>query len=194
LNVYGHTKLAGERAIEFATRNHIILRCSWIYSSRRTNFLLSILKAAFREDTIDVVDDCIGSPTGAPLIADVTASIARQISNRNLRTKVSGIYHLSSLGAISWHEYASFLVEEGKRLQMPLRLQSSAIKPISERSHRFAARRPLNSSMSVEKLSETFSIVLPEWQWGVRRTLQEIAEILKFPGNSLAPSKPNSLQ
>lgn len=193
LNVYGQTKLAGEQAIECLAHNHIILRCSWIYSIRRTNFLLSILEAALQKNAINVIDDCYGAPTAASLIADVTASIVRQISERKHCTEVSGVYHLSSSGATSWHEYASFVVDEGRRLQMPLRLESSAIKPISEKTHRSAARRPLNSRMSTEKLRQTFGIVLPEWQWGVHRTLEEIAQILRS-GNFLVSSKPRAAQ
>jgi dTDP-4-dehydrorhamnose reductase len=192
LSVYGKTKLAGEDAVRAVGGRHLIFRCSWIYASRRSNFPLSILKLALERDHIRVIDDCFGAPTGAPLVADVTAFALRRIMDGGLNVDVSGDYHLATAGSTTWHDYASFLVEGARRLGMPVRLDVANIGRISERDYGAPARRPLNSRFDTSKLRQTFGIDLMNWQIGIERFLQEIGTPLTLFStfyNSQAPNR-----
>ncbi len=174
LNAYGQTKLAGDEAIHAIGGKYLIFRCSWIYASRRTNFALSVLKQAQQRDNIKVIHDCMGAPTSAPLVADVTALALRQIQQSGLAADISGVYHLAAGGITNWHEYASFLVAGAKRLGMPIRLDLSNIERISEHDYGSPARRPLNSRFNTSKISRTFGVVLADWKTGAERFLHEV--------------------
>jgi dTDP-4-dehydrorhamnose reductase len=180
LGVYGATKLAGEKAIAKAGGKHIIFRCSWVYSNRRDNFLLAILSLALRRDSIRVIDNCVGAPTGASLVADVTGVVVRQLCEGKHDERASGIYHLAAGGKTTWHEYASFVTSEAKRLGMPTRLEVSNIERISEEDYGAPARRPLNSCFDTGKLRRTFGVELYNWQFGVTRLLEEMAASLRI--------------
>jgi dTDP-4-dehydrorhamnose reductase len=173
LSVYGASKLAGETAITSVNGKHLIFRCSWLYSNRRTNFLLSILSLALKRESIKVIDDCIGAPTSVALVADVTGAIVRKLYEGE-HAHASGIYHLAAGGMTTWHEYASFLVHEVNRLGMATRLDPSGIGRISEEAHGAPARRPLNSCFDTRKLRETFGVELSDWKIGVGRLLEEM--------------------
>jgi dTDP-4-dehydrorhamnose reductase len=114
--VYGQTKLEGEQAIAQACGAHLILRTSWVYAARGGNFAKTMLRLAAERERLTVIDDQIGAPTGAELIADVTAHAIRQL----LRTRrVAGTYHLAAAGETSWHGYASFVIDTARRLKPP---------------------------------------------------------------------------
>jgi len=180
LSVYGASKLGGEDAIAKVGGKHLIFRCSWLYSSRRSNFLLSILSLALKRDRIRVIDDCVGAPTGASLVADVTGEVVRQLREGKHGEQASGIYHLAAGGQTTWHEYASLLASEAKRLGMPVRLDASNIERISEQNYGAPAKRPLNSCFDTEKLRQTFGVELHDWQFGVRRLLEEMMTPLRL--------------
>ena len=179
LNAYGQSKLAGDEAIRAIGGKYLILRCSWIYASRRTNFALSVLKQAQERDSIKVIHDCVGAPTGAPLVADVTALALRRILESGLTADISGVYHLAAGGVTTWHEYASFLVAGAKRLGMPVRLNLSRIERISEQDYGSPAKRPLNSCFDTSKIRRTFGVELTDWQTGAERFLHEIVMPLR---------------
>jgi len=182
LSVYGTTKLAGENAIAKVGGKHLIFRCSWIYSSRRENFLLTILSLAAKRDSLRVIDDCMGAPTAAALVADVTGTVVRQLGEGRHDGAASGIYHLAAGGETTWHGYASFITSEAKRLGMPVRLDVSGIGRIGERDYGSPARRPLNSRLDTGKLRQTFDVELHDWQFGVGRLLAEMVAPLRiFP-------------
>lgn len=174
LGVYGATKLAGEQAIAKVGGKHLIFRCSWVYSNRRPNFLLSILSLALRRDSIRVIDNCFGAPTSASLVSDVTAMVVRELCERGHDERLSGIYHLAAGGKTTWHEYASLVTSEAKRLGMPTRLEVSNIERISEEDYGAPARRPLNSCFDTGKLRKAFGVELYNWQFGVTRLLEEM--------------------
>ncbi|WP_316172295.1 dTDP-4-dehydrorhamnose reductase [Bradyrhizobium sp. SZCCHNRI3037] len=180
LSAYGRSKLAGEEAIRAAGAKFLIFRCSWIYASRRTNFALSILKQAIDGGELRVINDCFGSPTAAPLVADVTAHALRCILKDTDRTDLSGVYHLAASGVTNWFEYASFLIERAKDLGIPA--NPSQISAITEREFAALARRPLNSRFDTTKVRKAFGIDLPNWQCGVERFLHDVASALMlFP-------------
>jgi dTDP-4-dehydrorhamnose reductase len=171
VNSYGASKLAGEHAITASGCKHLIFRTSWVYGARGNNFAKTMLRLAKDRESLNVIVDQIGAPTGAELLADVVvhAILKAQADNR-----VSGIYHLASAGEISWHGYAQFVIDlakvEGEALAV------KAVLPIPTTAYPTPAARPLNSRMDTQKLRDTFSLHLPDWQSGVTRMLMEILE------------------
>ncbi len=171
LNIYGWTKLKGEEEIRASGCLHFIFRTSWVYSARGRNFARTVLRLANERDSLDVIDDQYGAPTGAELLADCTASvlhIARQ------RPSVSGTYHLSASGETTWHGYAVHVIERATRMQRPLKLTQDAIRAVPTSEFPTPARRPSNSRLATGKFRETFDLVLPDWRNGVDRMLDEL--------------------
>lgn len=171
VNYYGMTKLLGEQAIVAAGCKYLIMRTSWVYGARGNNFAKTMLRLAADRDELNIIADQVGAPTGADLIADVTASMIRQAL---VDPEVAGVYHLAASGFTSWHEYASLVIAHGKASGLPLKVQT--LNPIQTTQFPTPARRPLNSRLSTEKLRKTFSIHLPDWRSGVTRMLKEVLE------------------
>jgi dTDP-4-dehydrorhamnose reductase len=169
LSVYGQTKLDGERAIQQSGCRHLIFRSSWIYAARGKNFAKTILKLAGERERLTVIADQIGAPTGAELLADITALAIRQSWGD---PGISGLYHLAAGGETSWHKYAAFVCEFARHAGTNLKVQT--IDPVLSSSFQTPAKRPLNSRLDTSKLSNTFDLHLPDWQDGVERMLQEI--------------------
>lgn len=173
LNVYGATKLEGEQLIQQSGCNHLIFRTSWVYGARGGNFAKTMLRLAKERDQLTVIDDQIGAPTGADLLADITAHAIRTCQ---LRPELSGLYHLVAGGETSWHGYASFVIDYARRAGLPLCVAQEKIKPVPTSAFTTAAKRPLNSRLDTNKLHNTFGLTLPHWQLGVTRMLTEILE------------------
>jgi dTDP-4-dehydrorhamnose reductase len=171
LSVYGATKLEGEDLIRASGCRHIILRTSWVYAARGHNFIKTMLRLAADRDTLSVINDQVGAPTGADLLADVTALIGSRLAAGG---GAAGTYHCVASGETNWFEYARFVVNWGRSNNLPIRVPDEAITPIPTSSYRTPARRPLNSRLSTDKLRKDFSINLPEWRRGVERVLSEI--------------------
>jgi dTDP-4-dehydrorhamnose reductase len=171
LSVYGQTKLEGELAIVASGCKHLIFRTSWVYAARGGNFAKTMLRLAAERERLTVIDDQHGAPTGADLIADVTAHAIRQALQK---PALSGLYHLVASGQTSWHGYASHVIAQARALQPAQALKVSEIAPVPTSAFPTPARRPLNSRLSTRKLQQTFGLVLPPWQQGVDRMLREI--------------------
>ena len=171
LNVYGATKLEGERLIQAAGCAYLILRTSWVYGARGGNFAKTMLKLAQERDTLKVIDDQIGAPTGADMLADVTAHAIRAARQR---PELSGLYHLAAAGETSWHGYAGFVLDHAQRAGVPLKVAPDAIKAVPSSAFSTPAKRPLNSRLDTAKLQHAFELNLPMWQTGVTRMLTEI--------------------
>lgn len=170
LNIYGATKLRGEEAIRERSCAHLIFRTQWVYAARGKNFLSTMLRLASERDTLEVVDDQHGAPTGAELIADVTAHAVRVVLG-NL--EVAGTYHLAARGETTWHAYARFIIDSARRRGWPVRVPDSRIVPVGTDRFPTAARRPLNSRLDVVRLETTFGLELPDWRCGVGRAVAE---------------------
>ncbi len=170
LSVYGKTKLEGERLIQQSGCRHLIFRTSWVYAARGHNFAKTMLRLAQERDSLNVINDQIGAPTGAELIADVTAHAIRQA----LQTpQVSGLYHLVANGETSWYDYARLVLQFACDHGLALKVAPAAVGPIPTSAYPTPAKRPANSRLSVDKLEQTFSLSLPPWQAGVVRMLSE---------------------
>jgi dTDP-4-dehydrorhamnose reductase len=169
LSVYGQSKLEGECAIQASGCKHLIFRTSWVYAARGGNFAKTMLRLAAEREELRVIDDQIGAPTGAELIADVTALTLRTAQNR---PETSGLYHLAAAGEVSWHGYAALVIEQARLRGIPLSVQR--IIPIATHEYPTPAQRPLNSRLDCQKLKSTFRLNLPGWQAGLNRMLIEI--------------------
>jgi dTDP-4-dehydrorhamnose reductase len=171
LGVYGQTKLEGEQAIAASGCNHLIFRTSWVYAARGGNFAKTMLRLAQEREHLTVIDDQWGAPTGADLIADVTA---HAVLRARRGEAASGLYHLVAAGQTSWHGYASHLIAQAKNLRPELNWAVQEIAPVPSSAFATAARRPLNSRLDTHKLRAQWGLTLPPWQQGVDRLLAEI--------------------
>ena len=171
LSVYGSTKLEGEELIRASGCRHLILRTSWVYAARGGNFARTMLKLAAERDQLNVIDDQIGAPTGADLLADVTAHTARAMLRQ---PELDGTYHCVAGGQTSWFGYARFVIEWARQHGLPVKVAPDAIRPTPTSAYPTPAKRPLNSRLKTSKLQDAFGLALPYWQSGVERMLREV--------------------
>ncbi|CAB3970164.1 dTDP-4-dehydrorhamnose reductase [Burkholderia aenigmatica] len=171
-NVYGSSKLAGERAIEAVGAAAIVFRTSWVYGARGRNFLLTMLRLAAERRELKIVADQIGAPTWANTIATMTAHVVAQALAANDApawwASRSGVYHLTAGGETSWHGFASAIVELAALESRPL------VVPIPSSEYPTPAVRPPNSRLSNEKLLRTFGLAAPDWRDALALCLAEI--------------------
>ncbi len=173
LSIYGSTKLEGEEAIRASGCHHLIFRTSWVYAARRGNFARTMLRLAQERESLTVIDDQIGAPTGADLLADVTAHAIRTALQR---PTLSGLYHLVAGGETSWHGYACYVLNLARQAGIDLKVSAEKVTPVPTSAFPLPARRPLNSRLDASKLQTTFDVHLPLWQAGVARMLDEVME------------------
>ena len=171
LSVYGLTKLEGEEAIRASGCHHLIFRTSWVYAARGGNFARTMLRLAQERERLTVVDDQIGAPTGADLLADVTAHAIRMALQQ---AELSGLYHLVAGGETSWHGYACYVLHLARQAGIELKVAGDSVIPVPTSAFPLPARRPLNSRLDASKLQTTFDVRLPLWQIGVARMVEEI--------------------
>lgn len=173
--VYGLSKLAGELALANACHKHFIFRTSWVLGTYGNNFAKTILRLATIKENLSVVADQFGAPTTAALLADVTAHVvARTLKDSTDLKTPFGVYHLAASGRTNWHEYAKFVIALAHEKGKPLVLSTDNIKAISTIEYPTPAKRPGNSSLNTSKFQNTFGLLLPDWQIGVRHALQQV--------------------
>jgi dTDP-4-dehydrorhamnose reductase len=173
LSVYGATKLEGEQSIQNSGCKHLIFRTSWVYGARGGNFAKTMLRLAKERDSLSVINDQFGAPTGADLLADVTAHALRLAV---LQENVSGLYHLVASGVTTWHEYACMVIDYARDQGVEIKVARDAIHAVPTSAFPTPAQRPHNSRLSTEKLNNTFNLTLPDWKIGVARMLTETLE------------------
>jgi dTDP-4-dehydrorhamnose reductase len=171
LSVYGRTKWEGEQLIVQRCPKHLIFRTSWVYAARGGNFAKTMLRLAQERERLTVIDDQWGAPTGAELLADVTAHAIRQTLRE---PQHAGLYHLAAAGETSWHGYARFVLDTARALKPELTLKAQEVAPVPTSAFPTPAQRPLNSRLNTAHLRQTFGLTLPDWQHGVRRMLAEV--------------------
>lgn len=173
LSIYGKTKLAGEEAICATGCKHLVFRTSWVYAARGGNFAKTMLKLAQERDALKVINDQIGAPTGADLLADITTHAIRTAQQR---PDVGGLYHLVASGQTSWHGYASYVIDFARQTGCEIKVAPEAILPVPSSAFPLPAPRPKNSRLDTRKLQHTFDVHLPRWQHGINRMLTEILD------------------
>jgi len=175
LSVYGATKLEGEQLIAAANPRHLIFRTSWVYAARGGNFAKTMLRLAQERDKLTVINDQIGAPTGADLLADVTAHAIRQLTQAPASAEaLAGIYHLVASGETSWFAYAKHVLAQAQLIQPALHITATQVDPVPTSAFPTPATRPHNSRLNTTKLQTSFGLTLPPWQAGVNRMLAEI--------------------
>lgn len=170
-NVYGQTKLAGEKAIQAVGIPHIILRTSWVYGLRGKNFLLTMLKLSREREELRVVDDQVGAPTWSRMIAEATAQFISQGKQdlNELLSDNSGIYHLTATGQTSWYGFAKAIFElDQNRNQQKLK----QLHQIASTEYPTPAKRPTYSSLDTSKISSHFGLFLPNWQTSLELSMR----------------------
>jgi dTDP-4-dehydrorhamnose reductase len=173
LSVYGASKLAGEDAIRAAKGSHLIIRTSWVYAAKGTNFLRTIARLAAERPELRIVADQIGAPTSAQVIADC---IARMIATSDLVGRfaaANGLVHLATAGETSWHGFASAIVDGLKARGAPLKAQ--AIVPIRTEDYPTKAKRPGNSRLDLTRAQRVFGVTTPHWQQALAAELDVLA-------------------
>ena len=174
-SVYGQTKYDGEESIKESKVKHLIFRTAWVYSKRGTNFIKTMIQLAKKQDELKVVNDQIGAPTGAELIADVTALCLYQIAQyKNSAHNLSGTYHLTPTGETSWHGFAQFIIAEALGLGVKFRASFENVQAISTSEYPLPAKRPSNSLLDTKKICNTFNVYMPPWQTHVERLFKEL--------------------
>ena len=171
INTYGLSKLRGEEEIRKSNCKYMILRTSWVYAARGKNFIKTILRLAQEKEQLTIIDDQIGAPTSAELLADITAQAIPKLLKH---PEKSGIYHVAAGGEISWYSYARFLLDFACKHDIPIKARPDTIIPVHSETFVTAAKRPLNSRLNTEKFRNTFQLYLPHWQTAVTRMLEEI--------------------
>ena len=170
LNVYGKTKLEGEQHIASKCAKHLIFRTSWVYAARGGNFAKTMLRLAQERETLNVINDQFGAPTGADLLADVTAHVVAQVLKR---PSDAGLYHLAASGETTWFDYAKYVVDQSIRAKEDPEIIVKTINPVATSAFPTAAQRPHNSRLNTAKLQQAFGLQLAPWQQGVARMLAE---------------------
>lgn len=169
LNVYGLTKLEGEQAIQAVCHKHLIFRTSWVYAARGNNFAKTMLRFGKERTTMSVINDQFGAPTSAELLADCTAHAIRTAF---AKPEVAGLYHLIASGTTTWFDYADLVFAEARKHGVELAV--TQLNAVTTDEFPTPATRPHNSRLNTTRFQQTFGLVLPQWQDGVKRMLTEI--------------------
>jgi len=171
VNVYGQSKLAGEQAIVQSGCRHLILRTSWVFSAYGDNFVKTILHLARTSPQISIVADQVGAPTSSELIADVTALALAALRRDAL---APGLYHLTASGQTSWHGLARYVVEHPLLDGLHWPLAPAQIHAITSADSPQPARRPSNSRLNTEKISQALGLELPDWRLHTDRCVEQL--------------------
>jgi dTDP-4-dehydrorhamnose reductase len=183
LNVYGASKLSGERAVEAVGGNHLIFRTSWVYGGRGKNFLKTILRLAAERPELRIVDDQVGAPTWSRDLADATRKIIEQLASQSSSAKASlgealgdrrGIYHMTAAGSVSWYGFAAAILEETAKRGVSKGTLAKLV-PIPSSEYPTPAARPHSSRLCNDKLKNVFGVTLPPWR-------ESLAAVMDEPG------------
>lgn len=169
LNVYGQTKLDGEKALQGHCVKHLIFRTSWVYAGKGSNFAKTMLRLGKERKELSVINDQVGAPTGAELLADCTAHAIRVAL---VKPEVAGLYHLVASDTTTWYDYAALVFEEARKAGIELAIEKLNAVPTT--AYPTPASRPQNSRLNTEKFQKNFGLVLPGWDVGVKRMLAEL--------------------
>jgi dTDP-4-dehydrorhamnose reductase len=170
LNVYGRSKLEGERRVRAACPKHLVFRTGWVYGEGN-NFLTAVLRLGQQQERIEVVDDQFGAPTSARMLAEVSA---RAIDAAMRRPGLAGLYHLAAAGEASRYGYALHILGYLRRFPSAIEIVTRELVPVPSHSLKAAALRPLNGRLDCSKISGALDLVLPRWESGVDTVLERL--------------------
>jgi dTDP-4-dehydrorhamnose reductase len=181
-NVYGQSKLAGEQAIAAIAQRFVIIRCSWLYSNRRHNFLLTMLRLASERDQLRVVNDQVGSPTWVHSVSETTQRMVVLDNDRIELLIPNGVYHVAATGVTSWHGFAAKIIADTRD---PARRVNS-VDAISSAEFQAPAKRPAYSVLAHDKIEAALGVRMSDWETQLRQCLAERVAMQNRP----APAPP----
>ncbi len=171
LNIYGHSKLLGEKKLLDSGATAWIFRVSWLYGASGRNFLLTMLRLFNERTKINVVDDQVGTPTSTEAMAHILSDI---LQHTRPQPHDAGIYHLTCKGQTTWFGFASACLKSAKTHDL-ICGGNVTLHPISSEAYPLAARRPKYSALSNEKFEAKFNVKMPEWSCALDNTVSLIA-------------------
>ncbi|MBL8376638.1 MAG: dTDP-4-dehydrorhamnose reductase [Burkholderiales bacterium] len=172
LSVYGASKLAGDAAVAGHAR-HLILRTSWVYAAHGENFARTILRLGRERSELKIIDDQVGAPTPADLLANATAHMLHAALRE---PALAGLYNVAPAGETSWHGYAVELLRLARARGLPVRVAESAVLPIPSSAYSVRARRPHNSRLDTTRFRRTFGLTLPDWREPLARFIETLQQ------------------
>lgn len=176
LNVYGMTKLAGERVLRRRACQAFVFRTSWLYSpDTDRNFMGAVARLALSGDQLDMVDDQVGSPTSAAWVAEMTAHALAAWRRGALP---AGLYHLAARGCVSRYAWACGIVAQLRAAGFPVRLRTERIRPVRTQDVPRPAMRPLNTPLDSGRLGAALGIPIPHWRPGAEAAALHLARRL----------------
>jgi dTDP-4-dehydrorhamnose reductase len=186
LNVYGDSKLRGERAVAAANCNHVILRTTWVYSPFGSNFARTMLALARQRPSISVVSDQLGTPTNALDLADGIIAIARNLLDRPAAAESRGVFHITGGGDTNWAGFAMAILAASVAAGGP----SARVMPIAASEHPTVARRPANSRLDNSRLNRIHGVRLPHWEQSLQGCIGRLVACHEAAaeGRSFTPS------
>lgn len=189
LNIYGRSKLAGERALAQTGCDWLVFRTSWVYSGRGKNFLKTVLRLAGERDALRVVADQYGAPTPARLIAEISAHAIRQALDERRRSVFqSDLFHLTAGGQTTWHGFADAIVS-GARARLPVgSIKAAVVEPIGTADYPVSATRPNYSVLDNTKLLEHFGVHRPDWRRALELVLDDTLGAAAISGGEKSTS------
>jgi len=169
INAYGQSKLLGEEGVLKNCDRAIILRTAWVYGAQgKGNFVKTMLRLGAEREELRVVVDQVGTPTWTGDLASAIAQLAQSLKSDTL----TGIYHFTNSGAISWYDFAVAIFEEAQQIGFPLQVKQ--VVPITTAEYPTAAARPAYSVLSSQKISAVLGNHPPHWRTGLRRMLKQL--------------------
>ncbi len=179
LSAYGASKLAGEDAVRAAGGAHLVVRTSWVYAAKGTNFLRTIARLAAERRELRIVADQFGAPTSAAVIADAVAGIlapgGAPLAQRF--ATADGLVHVAAAGETSWHGFAVAIVGGLKARGVSLAVEN--VVPIRTEDYPTKAKRPANSRLDLDRLKRVFGIKTPSWDAALAVNLDRLAAELR---------------
>ena len=170
IGAYGHSKLAGERAVAEANPDHAILRTAWVYDARGKNFVRTMLRLAATRDELSVVADQHGCPSYAPDIAEVIVAVARNLAASPANGDLRGVFHMSGAGQTDWASFAEAIFAESARRGGP----SARVRHIGTADYPTPAKRPANSRLDCSRLGNVHGVAMPDWRDALARAMERL--------------------
>ncbi|MCL1123891.1 dTDP-4-dehydrorhamnose reductase [Shewanella surugensis] len=158
--VYGQSKLAGEAAVAKACDRHILLRTAWVFDENGNNFVKTMLRLGATRDALSIVGDQFGGPTYAGDIAIALIKIAKRITQGDVVEY--GVYHYSGLPHVSWHEFAEVIFN--MTVEQNIIAKKPSLTSITTDQYPTPAKRPHNSRLSTDKITDAFSVEASDWK------------------------------
>lgn len=175
LNIYGKSKLAGEKIIQKINCDYLIFRTTWVYSARGSNFLRTVLRLVGEHEQLKMIDDQYGAPTWSRNLADATAQVvARCIEKRKLSDFRSSIYNIASSGVTTWYGFSREILNFIRNNKYDLPIKVKNITPIATGDYPLPAARPKNSCLDMSAIVHDFSIKMPDWRRSLELCLKDM--------------------